>query len=79
MATSSPTVECGACGGHLDERTDGDPATRQPCPGCGGSSRLVKVAIHDSVTMHSSIRLVHKGERSGVRSHRLLEITSGTA
>lgn len=77
MATSSPTVECGTCGHVLDERTDGDPAAREPCPGCGGRSRLVKVAVHDSVTLHSSIRLVHKGERPGVRGHRLLEVKSG--
>jgi hypothetical protein len=37
----------------------------------------VKVAVHASVSIHSSIRLVHKGERPGVKGHRLLEVTSG--
>jgi hypothetical protein len=77
MASEQPPVACNACGAALAEPTDLDPALRRPCPQCGSLSRLVKVQVEDSISVHSSIAVVHKGDRPGVRGRRLVESKSG--
>lgn len=77
MATGQPSVSCNSCGAALTEPTDLDPALRQPCGECGGLTRLVNVQIEDSITFHSSLSLVHKGDRPGVRGRRLMVSKTG--
>ena len=76
--SAAPAVECAACGHIIDESTELDPHLRAPCPGCGATSRLIKVAIEDSVSVHDMISLVLKGDRPGVRG-RLLRVKSGAS
>ena len=70
-------VECGDCGNELDEATNKDPASRRPCPSCGSTRRIIRVNIEDRLELHSSLRYVHKGQRTGVRGRRLVEGSVG--
>lgn len=70
-------MSCNGCGAALSKPTDLDPALRQPCRECGALSRLVNVQVEDSISFHSSLTLVRKGDRPGVRGRRLMVSKTG--
>jgi hypothetical protein len=43
--SSNDLVTCGKCGAAIAESRDTRPEERQPCPRCGSTSRLFRVAI----------------------------------
>lgn len=47
---------CGACQRQLDERPDLPAGERAPCPACGSTQRVVKVALFSTLSLHDSIR-----------------------
>jgi hypothetical protein len=44
---------------------------------CGALSRHIRVQVEDSIEFHSSLGVVHKGDRPGVRGRRLVESKTG--
>jgi hypothetical protein len=54
---STRTVSCKGCGEELEESPDADPATRDPCPQCGSTSRVVNVRVEERVHIVDSARL----------------------
>jgi hypothetical protein len=49
-------VCCGSCQRSLAEAACLPAGERQPCPDCGSVSRLMKVAVHETVNVHESVR-----------------------
>jgi len=58
-------VFCGECQRPLDEASDLPSEQRLPCPACGSVRRLHKVGIHETVTMHESVRARSKRPGKG--------------
>lgn len=61
-------VACGNCGQSLDEPSDLDPAARNPCVGCGSTSRTFAKHLSGSIQIHSS--LTAKGKHAGATGRR---------
>jgi hypothetical protein len=58
-------VHCGECRRPLDEPADLPSDHRQPCPNCGSATRLVKVAVHETLTLRGAVRVRSRGPAKG--------------
>jgi hypothetical protein len=54
---SSPTVHCSQCDRALQEPVSAVASTREPCPHCGSTVRIIRVTAADTVTMHEGARI----------------------
>ena len=65
MSDMPPTVTCGDCGRELAEDPDGSVDSREPCFGCGSTSRHFQVSVSDTIVFRTKLgaKARHPGKR----------------
>src|SRR5438067_2057636 len=64
-------TRCGECDRPLAEPGDLDPASREPCPHCGSTSRRFIRNLSETLELHGSIRVQQR--RPGVSGGPILD------